>query len=775
MPSLLERLRQALASRYEVEEEIASGGMATVFRARDLSLQRTVAIKVLRPALATAVGEERFLREARTLASFSHPNLLPIHEVGEAEGLFYYVMDFVGGETLQDRLELGPLSPDESASMARDLLSALEAVHGAGVIHRDVKPGNVFLVEGRALLADFGIAKLTDTSGEPLTGLGQVAGTPGYMSPEQAAGGRVTAKADIYAAGIVIYESRTGRRWSAGRDPSRADWTGVPTGEVAALRHALDPDPEGRWADAASFRRALAPKRSAGWKGRRPGLVAGVLAAAVLVVVSLWPDDDRPPAGRAALLDLAILPCQMIEEDGEAARQFSHALATYVGDIPGLTIARPFSSFSRFAEAQEEIQPEDWVSGLNAENAVRCRLGVEDGRFSVDLEIRNSQGSLRSRGRVTADVQTVPLAAAESAAVWIVQEMGASSLSPASLQRLDGHDIDAVKSFLDGEDAFRRGAHPAADAHYQTALELDSTMTVARWRQADVRRWRPLDPIGVDLQELYDRDVSDLSRLDSLLLHARLQPYGPKQVGAYEEILSRNEYHYDAYATLLYADELYHRGGLWGVPLDSAVAMLDLAVRRDPYLADGVEHLTHVRIRLGQRSEADSLLRHLGAVYGRAEEGVDIERGGEPERPAERVSRIRAADGVPRGGRPARPLCRCATRPDPHRSEAPGGRGIRRETRLTRTPGPGPRPHIPRPGARGTGTDGLRRQPDPRSRRGGPGRGMEGRTVRPGPGGLSGVGGPRGERAAGAASRRLRAAADPQGAGGVGAGTAGAC
>jgi len=214
MPSLLERLRDALAPRYEVEAEVATGGMAIVFRAHDTSLDRVVAIKVLRPDLATATAEERFRREARTLASFSHPNMVAIHDVGEADGLSYYVMDFVEGETLATRLSRGPLDGREAFRLGRDLLEAVARMHEAGVVHRDIKPSNVFLVDGRALLADFGVAHLEVSGEDSLTGEDAPSpGTPAYMAPEQKTGEPVSPATDLYAVGLVLYEALPGRRW----------------------------------------------------------------------------------------------------------------------------------------------------------------------------------------------------------------------------------------------------------------------------------------------------------------------------------------------------------------------------------------------------------------------------------------------------------------------------------------------------------------------------------------------------------------------------------
>ena len=221
MTALLQRLRAALAGDYAIERELASGGMGVVFLGRDIALARPVAIKIIRPDLATAAGAERFLHEARVLARVSHPNIVPVHHAGEAGGLFYYVMDYVEGETLADRLHHGPLPPERAVRLGDDLLAALEAVHAHDIVHRDVKPSNVFLLPDRAVLGDFGIAK---SSGEtaPLTQPGKMVGTPGYMAPEQVTGGAVGPATDACAVGMVLYEALTGRQWAFDEQIGRA-------------------------------------------------------------------------------------------------------------------------------------------------------------------------------------------------------------------------------------------------------------------------------------------------------------------------------------------------------------------------------------------------------------------------------------------------------------------------------------------------------------------------------------------------------------------------
>src|SRR3989442_724784 len=310
MTTWLERVRAALAPKgYDVERVLASGGMGTVFLARQRALDRLVAVKIIRPELYTAQAAERFRQEAQTLASFSHPNIVPIHDADEAEGMPYYVMDFLVGETVADGLVRGPLPPARALKLGRDLLDALEAAHRRGVVHRDVKPANVFLVGERAVLVDFGIAKRQATAGRgaddalPVTQPGTVIGTLDYMPPEQAAGDEVTERTDLYAAGMVIYEAFTGRHWfEAQREGSHRVWQGVPGDVARVLRLALERDPADRWPDAASFRHAL--WRTRVWRYRRNtiGVAVGCTLAGMAIVV-LWtapPTTVRLEVGAAS-------------------------------------------------------------------------------------------------------------------------------------------------------------------------------------------------------------------------------------------------------------------------------------------------------------------------------------------------------------------------------------------------------------------------------------------------------------------------------------------
>ena len=202
-----------LASRYRLVRELGSGGMATVHLADDIKHQRQVAIKILRPDLAAAVGAERFLREITTTANLRHPHILPLYDSGEEAGVLFYVMPFVEGETLRDRLDREHQLPiDDALRIADEIADALHYAHGRGIVHRDIKPENILLENGRAVVADFGIAAaLNVSSGDKLTMTGMSLGTPHYMSPEQAAGEAVDSRSDLYALGCVVFEMLAGQ------------------------------------------------------------------------------------------------------------------------------------------------------------------------------------------------------------------------------------------------------------------------------------------------------------------------------------------------------------------------------------------------------------------------------------------------------------------------------------------------------------------------------------------------------------------------------------
>ncbi|HSE44265.1 MAG TPA: protein kinase, partial [Gemmatimonadales bacterium] len=269
-----EQLKASLADRYRIERELGQGGMATVYLAEDLKHRRRVAIKVLRPELAAVIGAERFVREIQTIAALQHPHILGLIDSGEVNGTAYYVMPFIEGESLRDRLTREKqLSIVEAVRLASEISSALDYAHRHGVIHRDIKPENILLHDGQALVADFGIALAVSTAGgSRMTETGMSLGTPHYMSPEQAMGERaITARSDIYALGCVTYEMLTGDPPFTGSTaqaivakmmtekpiaPSRVRDT-VPAAVEEAVLTALAKLPADRFASAAEFATAL--------------------------------------------------------------------------------------------------------------------------------------------------------------------------------------------------------------------------------------------------------------------------------------------------------------------------------------------------------------------------------------------------------------------------------------------------------------------------------------------------------------------------------------
>ena len=278
----MSRLKEALRGRYSIERELGEGAMATVHLARDERHDRQVAIKLLRPELASVIGSERFIREIRTTANLVHPHILPLFDSGEVDGFLFYVMPYVSGETLRDRLDRERQLPiEESVEITTRIAAALSYAHGRGVVHRDVKPANIIFAEGQPLLADFGIARAIEPqANDPrLTGTGHAVGTLNYMSPEQATGAEeIGPGADIYALGCVLYEMLTGQPPFSGptaraliarhvmddAPPIRTVRQGVPEAIEAAIGKAMAKAPADRYATATAFADALRQADGAG-------------------------------------------------------------------------------------------------------------------------------------------------------------------------------------------------------------------------------------------------------------------------------------------------------------------------------------------------------------------------------------------------------------------------------------------------------------------------------------------------------------------------------
>jgi eukaryotic-like serine/threonine-protein kinase len=317
-PEPLTQIRTALAERYTLERELGRGGMATVYLARDLKHDRPVALKVLHPELAASLGPDRFLREIKLAARLQHPHIMTVLDSGESAGHLWFTMPYIEGESLRDRLARERQLPiADAVRLTREAALALDFAHRQGVVHRDIKPENILLVDGQALVADFGIARAIERGAGPqLTETGMSIGTPAYMSPEQSVGDKaLDARTDIYSLGTVLYEMLAGetpfsaptaqamiaRRITETPRPLQQLRETVPEAVAQAVARALAKAPADRFATAAEFARALDPATAATAPGRAADLMARTAGAASTTPTSAASTIARP-ATRSPLL-----------------------------------------------------------------------------------------------------------------------------------------------------------------------------------------------------------------------------------------------------------------------------------------------------------------------------------------------------------------------------------------------------------------------------------------------------------------------------------------
>ena len=395
--AVIDRLASGLERQYRIERELGAGGMAIVFLAKDIRHDRRVALKLLRPELAAILGGERFLAEIRTTANLQHPHILPLHDSGEVDGLVYYVMPFVDGESLRDRLNRERQLPvEEAIRITREVASALDYAHRRGVVHRDIKPENILLHDGQALVADFGIAlAASKTEGSTrITETGMSLGTPQYMAPEQAMGDRdVTPKADVYALGCVLYEMLVGEPPFAGPTPQAivarmlteqprgltVQRQTIPPHIEAATLKALQRLPADRFASAAQFADALgnasfiapglttvAPseRKRTSWRG-----MAALVAAAVVMTAAAtslaWRVLAPQPATRPVVRFTVPMP------PGQGLPTVTRAILAVSPDGDEFTFATPTRLLRRSLRTQSiEAIAGTETQGASASNPV---------------------------------------------------------------------------------------------------------------------------------------------------------------------------------------------------------------------------------------------------------------------------------------------------------------------------------------------------------------------------------------------------------------------
>jgi serine/threonine-protein kinase len=516
---LFAALQAALAPQYRLERELGRGGMGVVFLATDATLDRRVAVKVIHPELAAHPSiARRFLAEARTIARVRHPGIVAVHSAGTHEGLLYYVMDEVAGESLRQRLAReGHLPPAEVARIVGDLASALDAAGRAGVVHRDVKPENVLLDEstGRAMLADFGIARAMVVETEAAsTGQGVAVGTPSYMSPEQAAGEEIDGRSDLYALGVVAYEMLAGQPPFVGTNrvvvsrhiaerPTPIDRVrpDCPRPLAAAIMKALEKQPADRWQTGDEFRHALTAERGARPRGRR-GLAAA--AAVVLAVaggtVGLLGRGDGPPAGTNPRHSMLVLPFDNLRDDRSTdwIREGSVSmLGLNLSQWNDLTVV----DHERLHDllARRELDP-----GRDIGLEMARRLARDAGVWTVVLgDFTQAGDSLHLVARVydvatgeRVDVARVDDRAGEDIrplfdelAAKLLDLSGAPTEVRIGLVRSTTQSLEAYRAYLSGVEQLNRWDLAGAERELGRALAIDTTFGLAYYKLALTRGW----------------------------------------------------------------------------------------------------------------------------------------------------------------------------------------------------------------------------------------------------------------------------------------------
>jgi serine/threonine-protein kinase len=523
-----------VADRYAIERELGHGGMATVYLAQDLKHHRPVALKVLHLQLAHALGPERFLREITLTAQLDHPHILPLLDSGEADGFLYYVMPYVEGESLRDRLTREKQLPlDDALQIAREVVDALGHAHSRGIVHRDIKPENVLLTGRHARVADFGIAwALTAAGGEKLTATGLAIGTPAYMSPEQALGEKMDGRSDIYALGCVLYEMLAGeppytgptaqailaRRLSMPVPSLRTIRDNLPEPVERAILTALARTPADRFATAAQFSEALT--RDSAAPAARPASVAppprrvgrlalfgiALVVATGGVLLMLLPGREAPaPSGPAyERTAIAVLPFQNLSAEepyAYFAGGLHDELLTQLSKVASLTV---ISRTSVMGYAGTNTPLKQIASELGVGSVVEGSVQVVGGRLRVNVQLIDAakdahlwaeryDRTLDDAFAIQSDVAQ-RIVAAVGAALTSTQRQGLAAAPTAN--------AEAYRLYLQGREYSTRPGrdrqnYETAQQLYERALGLDPDFALAHAALSEVHGliyWFRYDP-----------------------------------------------------------------------------------------------------------------------------------------------------------------------------------------------------------------------------------------------------------------------------------------
>ncbi len=629
---LPEPLRARIADRYEIRDVIARGGMATVYVAYDSRQDRAVAIKVLDPRLSVALGPERFLREIRIVSHLQHPHIVPVFDSGAVDGLLYYVMPFVEGESLRDRLVRdGPLPLSDAVRLVDELAGALDYAHARGVVHRDVKPGNVLLSSGQALLADFGVARAVRDAGSPSrTEVGVAVGTPNYMSPEQAAGqGHIDARTDVYALGCVVYEMLVGEPPFTGVDPQmivarllsedppslRVVRPGIPAAVERTVRRALEKNPADRYQSASAFAAALTEAmKGAGRTIARPAarrviLAAIVVVAAVGILLRLWPHDE-PISGE---LRVAVQPFGLTAERERAPT--SRTVESYLSLFPSVAVIDGTTLEQRAAMSSvPSVTMLRDALRLGAEHVVTVQVGDSGVPRATTLSMYDA----RDRSRVyhgLSDAGEGPGAALARLTLGALAAVAERYDLDLGVRRdaLDAtRSVEAVGYLVEARARLLRGDPDAAADLLSRAIAADSKFLLAYHRRALVQEWSHRFGAVEIVEEGLRQAAGQESRWVDLLRAQRHYAlvYPDSAIRAFNLIrLDRPD---DVDAWLGYAESLYHFGAFAGFGPAAARGALERADELGGGYPTIHHHLFALAMQRGGSGAAARYLTRLG-------------------------------------------------------------------------------------------------------------------------------------------------------------------
>ncbi len=631
MTDIASQLATALAGRYRIERELGHGGMATVYLAHDLKHDRSVAVKVLHPELAHALGPERFLREITITAQFDHPYILPLLDSGVVEPptaggrrLLFYVMPYVQGESLRDRMKRQKQLPlDDALQVAREVAEALGYAHARGVIHRDIKPENIMLSGGHARVADFGIARAIDAAGsERLTETGLAIGTPAYMSPEQSMAERdVDGRSDLYALGSVLYEMLAGeppytgptahailaKRMTNPAPSVRTIRETVPPSVDRALTRALAKAPADRFPTATQFAEALndsgttAPAVVGAGAGRKRAWAVGGVSLLALSLLGGWifMRARRSPVVPSASV-IAVLPFLPSSTDTALARLGRDLVLTISANLDGvggIRTADPRLVLAAATDSRGGRSTADAVALGRSLGAGSVVVGdiVRDGpAVRLQLKLLSTSGDSQPLARAAITSALDSIGALTDSVTWaLLRQVWQRGEPPSpSYADLTTRSVASLRAFLEGEQFTIAGRWPEAVDAYERAIKADSTFWLAGWRYNSANGWLFEGRADSIIRSGYQSHLSAFGERDRLLVELDRDGAALPE----EEYMARlraiiKRFPGDWSAWWFYADELHHWGPLIGYTNADTRAALQRTVDLNPKLAPMWGHL----------------------------------------------------------------------------------------------------------------------------------------------------------------------------------------